>query len=267
MKIKSKENIGRTLLRGRVGGMCSALALLVAPCAHAAVITIEASTDGFIRGSDTSSAGSFADPTILIGDTGSGTSRYINALLKFNLNSLVLPANAVIDSATLTFTSTVDTSSFNGSVSFEMYQSLRNFSTGATWNTYTSSAAWETKGGTGSLDRSSTLLSSIMLNPALIGEGATITLDGSAALITLVESLKGTSNPLNLWFGLSPSNMDGNRHILQVAAENNAIYAGPTLSINYTVIPEPSAISLALAAGGVLVMVRHRKKTGLLKAY
>lgn len=250
--------------------MCSALALLIAPHAQAAVVTIEASTDGFIRGSSASSAGNFSGPdprSILIGDTGSGDSRYINSLLKFNLNSLVLPTNAVIDSVTLTFTATTNTGSVNANVSFDLYQSLRNFSTGATWNTYTSSAAWETPGGTGSLDRSSTLLSSITLNPSLIGAGAVITLDSSASLIALVDSLKGTANPLNLWFGLSPTSIDAERHILQVGADNNSAYAGPTLSINYTVIPEPSALCLALAAGGVLILVQRRRKTGLLKVY
>jgi len=254
MKIKSKENIGRTLLRGKIGGMCSALALLIAPHALAAVITIEASTDGYIRGSGTTSAGSFAISSMLLGAT---STESMNSLMRFDLSSL--PAGAVIDSVSLSLITIVqDTLSVNQSVNFELYQLLKPFSTGATWNTYTSSLAWEVKGGTGTTDRSATLLSTVSVNPALTLTGTTITLNSSAALIALIGSQQSASQPLDLWFGLSAADTDGARHILQLASSENTV-AGPTLSITYTVIPEPTAISLGLVASGAILLIRRRQ--------
>lgn len=260
MKINSKENIGRTLLRGKIGGLCSALALLIAPCAQAAIITIEASTDGYIRGSGTTSAGAFGITSILLGAT---STESMNSLMRFDLSSI--PANAVIDSVSLNLTTILqDTLSVNQNVSFELYQILKPFSTGATWNTYTSSLAWEVKGGIGSTDRSATLLSTVSVNPALALAGTTITLNSSAALIALIESQQSAHQTLDLWLGLSAADTNGERHILQLASSENSA-AGPTLSISYSVIPEPSVISLSLIASGALLLIRRRSAKPIFK--
>jgi len=258
MKTHHKENIGRTLRRSSIGGLCSAVALFIAPCTQAALITIEASTDGYIRGSSTTSAGNFSNVSIILGET---ATENINSLMRFDLGSL--PANAIIDSVSLSFiTVTADDQSLDQSVNFEIYQVLKPFSTGATWNTYTSSLAWQEKGGIGATDRSATLLSTVSVNPGLILTGTTITLDSSAAFIALVSNLSSAQQPLDLWLGLSAADVNTGRHILQLASSENSV-AGPTLSINYTVIPEPSAISLGLMAGGALLLIRRRQKASM----
>lgn len=250
----------RGLRRRKVSNICAALALLVAPCLNAAVI-VTPTVSGYIRGSDTGSAGSFALTTMLLGDTGStgGSSRFINELMRFNLSAIVIPQGMTITSVSLTLTAiATDATSQNRSVDFQLYQDLRPFTTGASWNTYTSSISWQTKGGTGSLDRSSTLLSSININPSVVTIGQTFTLDSSTAFTSLVTSLAGTANTLDLWYGLSTSDNDGNRHVMNLASGLNATAAlRPTLSISYAV-PEPGTVYLGLAGGGILLLLRRR---------
>ncbi len=220
--------------------------LFATSATHAAVLKLTPDLAGNIRyGQGTSGSGSFAG-NIIVGDSGSGTSRYLTGLLHFNLDRPELQG-AVIQSVSLVFTVNGDSDANNPTpVTFQLYLSERPFTNNANWNNYDSSQPWQTPGGTGPLDRGA-LLSDITLNTLEYAtSGKTFTLSSTAAFVSEVTQQAGSD--LYLWFGLSPDDStDGARHVLNLISINNAnVNLRPTLVIEYAAIPEPSTALLLL---------------------
>lgn len=114
-----------------------------------------------------------------VGEPNSVSNDILRSLVKFDLSSI--PANATITSASLILTVTSDLSSNARTLS--AYRVLRNWASGANWNTYNSTNNWGTAGcGNTTTDREATDIGTAT-QPASPSAGSTVTISLTASKI------------------------------------------------------------------------------------
>lgn len=98
--------------------------------------------------------------TLQIGETNAANNRVSRALIKFDLSGI--PANATINSATLSLWQTAELSDNDSTI--RVYRSLRDWTEpGATWNLYKSATDWGAVGGFDATDSEQTDIGSLAL--------------------------------------------------------------------------------------------------------
>ena len=193
-------------------------------------------------------------------------------LLKFNIAGAGIPADATITGSTLTMDDVTPGVGGNGNQTLSLHDMLNSWGTGtsytggggganatngdATWfdNSYNTNPSlattWSTPGG----DFSSTVVASA-LDPNRIDAG-TITWSSAAMISDVQNWLNGAAN--DGWL------LQGNESAGQTAKRlegDNPSYdtAYPTLTVSYSVVPEPSTAALAIAGLLAMVVVRFRR--------
>ncbi|MBC2595316.1 DNRLRE domain-containing protein [Ruficoccus amylovorans] len=237
MKIKTPTILALTLFA------CSAAAL------NAASVTI-ASTDGaYIR-----NANALNTPTetnFLVGQT-TTASDHLRGLFTFDLtNSGVDFSQVTIDSVTITLTtSREDANSLNSDVALNLYELTQDYDRASTtWTVAETGTAWTKPGGTYD---SNALLTTVSANPGAITTGSTITLSGQALIDVVSANASGSADFI---LKLADENYT-NREIFFFA---NSGAGAPTITINYTAIPEASSFGLLGGALGLAILFLGRR--------
>jgi len=236
--------------------------------ANAAVITLQdgvSPTSGysgesstFIRSDNpTTNYNAYLDSTIITGNTASGAD--IRGLFSFDLS--VLPSGATINSVTFILTAVSNDSTSGASpLQLDILPLATAFTAGgATWNTYNGTNAWTTPGG----DYSSSPLSTVMLTPNAIVAGNTATFASTTSFVSFVQGAYNSSTLAQ--FILKLDNETGTtRDIFFFGgdAAPNSSYR-PSLTINYTTVPEPSVTAM-IGVGAMLVLLHRSKRRGRL---
>lgn len=216
-------------------------------------MTVYSATDGYIR----ESGSSFDNSTILVGTTGTAGD-FLNGLFSFDLSSV--PSGMQIDSISLKLYSAQDDStSVNTTVTFQIYELLRDFTSAATWAKYSSDANWQIDGAYGVQDRGATLFSSLAWNPKSPSptRGTAYIFDSSAAFVAAANNALVSDGILNLWLGLDTSATG--RHVARLVGSEDPSTLDPRLTITYSPIPEPATIFLLMAGLGLMAF-RFRKR-------
>jgi hypothetical protein len=238
----------------------AALACL-ASTAPAAVITFQTGTlpaSGYTGGNSTyirsdQATSNFGGQTSFIaGNVVSGAD--LHGLISFDLS--LIPAGSTINSVSLTLFRNQDATSQSVSVQLDLLALTQPFTeTGATWNTYNGTNAWTTPGG----DYNPTVLSSFSANPASASSFQTFAT--SASFVTASQAAVNGSQPLYLIVKLDDET-GLNRHIFNFSSDDNAsLGQRPSLTIDYTPVPEASTALLALiGAFGLGMRGRSRSR-------
>jgi len=214
-----------------------------------------------------------ASPDNNLGDSGSfmaglrprgGRSR---GLLRFDLSGSV-PANATITSATLSLT-VVKTPGGQANSNFELHKMLQSWgqegnksSSGGgspaspgevTWNSRSSSlTSWTTPGGAPGTDFASAASAS-----QFVAGDATYSFS-SAALLSDVQNWYANGSQNFGWMLLSSA--EGTSRSIRRFGSRESGATAPSLSIQYTVVPEPSSASLLLSLSTVAGIVLWRRR-------
>ena len=238
--------------------------------ASAATLTLTALDDTYLRASVSDS--NFGGHTqVLAGTLGNSG---LHALFRFNLNQAAL-SGATITSATLKLYSDGNDSGSLASATLNLFQlaaanagwvegtgagSTGEVLTGvATWNHQVrSTTPWAGTAGasTPGTDYINTSLGSFTGNPQTITAGTEMNFTSGAFAGAVAGNIGGA---LNLWVG-SPEQESGSRNFFRIATVENATVANhPTLIIEYTPIPEPSATLMFAGALGLLASRRRSR--------
>jgi hypothetical protein len=147
-----------------------------------------------------------------------------HSLLKFDLSGI--PANATINSATLTLTIVTDYADNASAVS--IYRVKRNWIEASTWNKYDASNSWQTAGGTGANDYDSTVIATRSFSATLTaGSSRTFTLDTTE----IKKLIDGTYT--NYGFLLKTSSENNDAYGWASSDNTTAAYR-PLLEIDYS---------------------------------
>lgn len=232
----------------------AALALSVA--AQADVLVLSPFGDGYIRASQNASqTNNTSNVLFLTGNTSS--TDVLRGFLQFDLSDPLL-AGATIDSVTLSlFIDGEDASSADVNSTLALYQVTQSFTEAAvTWTSRNGVDNWTNPGG----DFSTPALTSTVANAGTATAGDNILFTGGT-LGSVIESNIGSSIGLLL----AVEEIDATRHVYRFVSRNSFtadIAFRPTLTINYTTVPEPSTYALLFGvaiAGAALVRRRLRK--------
>lgn len=228
---------------------------------NAATITTIPSFDTGIRSGSVTGSGGTA---IQIGNLATSTTG-IYGMMQFNLSSLI-PKGSTIDSVSLKLTTVqADGSTALMTLDVQLYQILRPFTADVSWTNYATGQAWGTAGGTGFQDRGA-LLSTAQISSKAASK-TVLTLTNSTAFSTAVSTAIEGNGILYLQLALADVGSDLNRRILEVfsmdAAGINTQYR-PSLTVQYTLVPEPSTGVLMIGAGIVGgLFLRKRRSSSL----
>ncbi|EIP97187.1 PEP-CTERM putative exosortase interaction domain-containing protein [Opitutaceae bacterium TAV1] len=246
----STHTLGRVLL----AAVSFALASTVA---SAAGIDLASTADTYVR-SDNYNTNFGSASELWIGQLAptpqSPTPVPFRTLLAFDLSAI--PANAVINSVSLTLQQVVeDGSSTIGSITVNLYLADPFTESTATWNNTQSGAP------------GSTVLSSsaVSLRPSRgsgsYGLPASVTWSSSAAFVDAVQTAYNAGTSISFLLA-DADESDTVRQLLKFASRENTALV-PKLTIDYTVtpIPEPATVAMLLGAGmfGVAVALRCRR--------
>ena len=217
--------------------------------ASADTLDLVASADGFIRDGFTVDNVQDAQEAnlFLVGNT-DGTDE-LRAFLQFDLLNPLL-TGATINSVTLTFTvDGGDTNSVEEIDTLQLYQTNTAFTEGgAQWDT-----PWTTPGG--DLD---SLLATADANAGTVAASDTVGFTSETMDTAIANTIGGSIGLI-----LKVDSIDAARTIFRFTSrtpiESPSTYV-PTLSIDYTAVPEPSAFALLAGFAGLsLAVVRRRK--------
>jgi hypothetical protein len=202
------------------------------------------SQPGSLSGEDTyissyDATSNFGNSTALnVGETNAASNRISRTLIKFDLSGL--PANATINSATLSLWQTAELS--DNSTTIRVYRSLRDWSeTGATWLLYKSSTAWGADGGFDSTDSEQTDIGSLALTSTEANGEKQFSLTASA----IQEMVAGTFT--NNGFLLKADSETDDQYQFR-SSDNSTSAERPQLVIDYTVptdTPTPTSTATA----------------------
>lgn len=168
----------------------------------------------------------------------------LSDLFSFNLSTL--PTGATINSISLTLTTASADASTDNNVTLGLYATTKTFVISqATWNLASTGNSWTTPGGDYS---SSTLLSSLTTDPTTALAGTALSFSSSSAFVSTAQAALDGGTALQFLLTVDPSTLTpGARAIFQLATDNytgTATYL-PTLTIDYTAVPEPTSLTLA----------------------
>lgn len=179
--------------------------------------------------------------TLQIGETNAANNRVSRALIKFDLSGI--PANATINSATLSLWQTAELSDNDSTI--RVYRSLRDWTEpGATWNLYESATDWGAPGGFDATDSEQTDIGSLALTGTEANGEKQWTITASA----IQEIVAGTFANNGL---LLKADAETNDQYQFRSSDNTTSAERPKLVIDYslptnTPTPAPTA---TLAAG------------------
>jgi hypothetical protein len=224
--------------------------LMAGSTAHAALLVVNVGANSTIRTTAITQQGTsqilFAGDTLTAND-------FLRSAVAFDLSNPLL-TGATINSATVTFTAREnDADSQNTAITLNLHQLTSSFTNdGVTWTSRNGTDNWTIAGGD-----FGGVLASASGNPRTIVAGNTMAFS-SASLATAVDGAVGGT--LNLLLKSDVENTTA-RNLFRFASTRNLIgspvHPGPTLTIDYTPIPEPSA---ALLGGlGLLALLRRRR--------
>lgn len=219
-------------------------AVLSGPIAAAATLTLTSTADSYIRASQSNEGD---NNLVLIGDT-TNTDDFLRGVFAFDLNNTALTADPVIiNSATLTLTSDrIDSSSQDASIVIDFHELSASFTeSGVTWFSRNGADNWSSPGGD-----FGAVLASASANPTSIGVGTEVDWS-SAALASAAETAVGGSFHL---IGKLNIEDDSQRNVFFFESTGAS---QPRLTLDYTVVPEPSVAMLGWL--GLLAMLRHRR--------
>jgi hypothetical protein len=227
----------------------AALVLAGAGAAHANLITLsrpngDAVADSRVQMYDTGSVNGSATAdkaylgTVLF--TSSGKQRYYfsRLLIHFDLSSI--PGNAIINSAVLKFQSA---NSSSGTPSTNLYRLTNTFTeSGATWKSRDGATNWTAWATDKDQDRASVATDND-LTTFDVSDDVQSFVNGTAANDGWDLVGDESQAAQSIYFRLYTSDSSGHE---------------PTLTIDYTPVPEPASAALVLACGGAMLLRRRR---------
>lgn len=256
---------GRSLA-SRLKGIGGAILIFAgaSPVTHADTIILRDNWNGYAGQTDAGirsdqSTGTPTGPTTPVGYTAAGVK--LSNLLSFSLSSL--PTGATLNSITLTLTTASADPSTDNSVTLNLYATTKPFVVNqATWNFASTGNSWTTPGGD---YNASTLLSTLTTDPTATTAGTALLFSSSSSFVNAAQSAYDGGTALQFLLTMDPASLTPSaRAIFQLATDNytgTATYL-PTLTIDYTVIPEPASLALAgLLFLGVAVRIRTKRET------
>lgn len=256
---------GRSLA-SRLRGIGGAILILAgaSPVTQADTIILRDNWNGYAGQTDAGirsdqSTGTPTGPTTPVGYTAAGVK--LSNLLSFSLSSL--PTGATLNSITLTLTTASADPSTDNSVTLNLYATTKPFVVNqATWNFASTGNAWTTPGGD---YNASTLLSTLTTDPTATTAGTALLFSNSASFLSAAQSAYDGGTALQFLLTMDPASLTPSaRAIFQLATDNytgTATYL-PTLTIDYTVVPEPASLALAgLLFLGIAVRIRTKRET------
>lgn len=212
------------------------------------------SQDTYIR-SDTPTATNGASPGLNVGTLAGTGANDMRSLLSFDLS--LLPVNAVINSITLTLVArTPDASSTNTTLALQLNAVTQSFvGSQASWQNASTGTTWTSAGGT----MGSTLSTSNISTQA--ASGTTLVFDTSTNFVSMAQSAYDNAQSLGLliWAPTQESNTD-RAFVAFNSNETTTLSLRPLLTIDYTVVPEPGSIRLALMGGFALSCLVWRRR-------
>jgi hypothetical protein len=187
----------------------------------------------------------FGNETYLFVQESSGQTD-ITSLLKFNLSSI--PANATINSATLTLTVQAN-ASYLVDDTVSIHRVKQNWTEdGATWNTYDGSNLWNTPGGLGASDIDATALATLAFTGISADTAEDFTLN-----TTEIQKLVDGTNP-NYGFLVNCSSAENFSGWSFYSSDNNVSAYRPNLVIDYSLPTQDQttpAISNSMTYGDI----------------
>jgi hypothetical protein len=245
------------------------LASTLMPAARAASATLGSSADAVLfEFSPNNNQGAMIDvPAGALGDANGFTSRN-RALFQFDIASQI-PANATIESVSLTLNATIEPGSMAVGSDFNLQRVLVSWGEGSgtgnqgtaasinevTWNSrFHDVTTWSSPGGVAGTDFSSTVSGSIFIS----GTGAKV---WSSTPELVADVQHWLDNPAeNFGWMLLSTSEDMAFSAKRFATRENGIPAlRPSLSIQYTVVPEPATVTLAALGLATLAWRRFRR--------
>ncbi|AHF94834.1 hypothetical protein OPIT5_27895 [Opitutaceae bacterium TAV5] len=212
------------------------------------------SADTHVRGTNSVSSNYGSANYISVRATTSSNKRY--AYLQFDVSSITDP----ITDVTLTLTLSEDIASARTASTLQLYGLTFANDTEAlalgletSLNYNNAPAPW----GSGSSSASATDLLSTVALPVAGGTGSsagtTFTFGSSSALISFLEAARLNPDLSIVTLVLTESTGQTTNGEIFFASKENTTYAGPTLTITTTAIPEPATVA---ALAGIAVLVR-----------
>lgn len=228
--------------------------------ANAETLDLNPLVDTYIRGSQPTNNFSGASE-YLLGFTASAEE--LKALFKFDLNQPEL-IGSTINSVSLTLYKDRTDSTSSTSSTIQIFQTLENWdSTDVTWNEYSNGNTWNTAGAEGAgSDFDNTLLASFTATP---NDDTAVPVGSAMAFISTSDFTDLISNNIGSAIGLVAAMEDtANRAIWDIASNevaNGNIQRIPTLTIDYTPVPEPSSYALLAGALTLGCVLSRRKRS------
>lgn len=192
---------------------------------------------------------------IVLGNITTGAD--LRAVFSFDLSAIGAIGSATINSVTFSWTGAAD-SSASSVLQIDLFRLTQSFTeTGVTWNSRNGTNLWTTPGG----DFSGTLLSSQSGNPNTgTSSGNPLwTFASSANFISAAQSAFDSGGQ-TLYFIAKLNDETGlTRRIFQILGDENATTGSrPSLTVNYTAVPEPGIVALFAIAAGTVLFRRRR---------
>lgn len=256
-------------------------ALLSSPVAHAANLTTYASADSFIyQYIDWFNVNWGSGTSLSVGQNGVNPANLnYRTMQRFDVSALTGNYSS-IDSATITFRHTSKAKLAAGQTLTLNLFLLDNTNAawvegidiattptttqGATWNNLSAgdsgSTAWSGGAGIGNSTASvgiSTLVDTVAITNDDAVIGGTVTFNLNAAALTQIDSW--ATGGSNAGFFLTSTEDQDVQNVAIFASREHATDAGPTLSVDYTVIPEPSTAALLIGALAGSLALRRRQ--------
>ncbi|EIP98595.1 Disaggregatase related repeat protein [Opitutaceae bacterium TAV1] len=238
----------------KTSALLTGILLSLTTILRATPIEIPVLADAEIRsGTSADTMGGGAAAAIYVGSI--DAARKTRSLLTFDLSSL--PTDVTITSVKLVLDARPDSSSPDVLKTVELHQLTQSFDEATvTWNSSSAGNAWSTAGGA----FSPTVLASTQVSTRAVS-GLDVTWE-SSALTSFVQTQYASQSVASFILKATDANeaLTSRELVFFFASENeNTSYSAPRLLIEYTQIPEPSAVGLLLGTGGLATSFALRR--------